>query len=163
MLSYGVQPGPRLLEAEPAMFWGVIVSMFIGNVVLLALNLPLIPYISRIVYLRRRVLVPFVIVFSLLGVYLTSLNSFDIFLMMAFALAGLALRLGGFPLAPLLLGFILSGMLEENLRRTVLLADGSWAFLLDRPVSMVLVVLCVLVWVGPLKRLLARRRDAGEP
>lgn len=156
MLSYGVQPGPRLLEAEPTMFWGVIVSMFIGNVVLLALNLPLIPYISRIVYLRRRVLVPFVIVFSLLGVYLTSLNSFDIFLMLAFALAGLALRLGGFPLAPLLLGFILSGMLEENLRRTVLLADGSWTFLLDRPVSLALLVLCVLVWLGPLKRLLAR-------
>ena len=163
MLSYGVQPGPRLLEAEPAMFWGVIVSMFIGNVVLLALNLPLIPYISRIVYLRRRVLVPFVIVFSLLGVYLTSLNSFDIFLMLAFALAGVALRLGGFPLAPLLLGFILSGMLEENLRRTVLLADGSWAFLLDRPVSLALVVLCLLVWVGPLKRLLARRHDPGGP
>lgn len=163
MLSYGVQPGPRLLEAEPAMFWGVIVSMFIGNVVLLGLNLPLIPYISRIVYLRRRVLVPFVIVFSLLGVYLTSLNSFDIFLMLAFALAGVALRLGGFPLAPLLLGFILSGMLEENLRRTVLLADGSWTFLLDRPVSLALLVLCVLVWLGPLKRLLARGRDASEP
>ena len=96
MLSYGVQPGPRLLEAEPAMFWGVIASMYIGNLVLLALNLPLIPYISRIVYLRRRVLVPFVIVFSLLGVYLTSLNSFDVYLMLGFALAGLALRLEAF-------------------------------------------------------------------
>ena len=157
MLSYGVQPGPRLLEAEPAMFWGVIASMYIGNLILLALNLPLIPYISRIVYLRRRVLVPFVIVFSLLGVYLTSLNSFDVYLMLGFALAGLALRLGGFPLAPLLLGFILSGMLEENLRRTMLLADGSWAFLVERPVALALAVLCVLVWVAPLKRVLTQR------
>ena len=157
MLSYGVQPGPRLLETEPAMFWGVIASMYIGNLILLALNLPLIPYISRIVYLRRRVLVPFVIVFSLLGVYLTSLNSFDVYLMLGFALAGLALRLGGFPLAPLLLGFILSGMLEENLRRTMLLADGSWAFLVERPVALALAVLCVLVWVAPLKRVLTPR------
>ena len=151
MLSYGVQPGPHLLDTEPAMFWGVIVSMYIGNLVLLALNLPLIPYIARLVYLRRTVLVPLVIAFSLLGVYLTSLSSFDIHLMLAFALAGFALRLGGFPLAPLLLGFILSGMLEENLRRTLLLAD-SWAFLLDRPLSMALLALCVLIWLTPLRR-----------
>ncbi len=163
MLSYGIQPGPRLLEVEPAMFWGVIVSMYIGNLVLLGLNLPLIPYLSRIIYLRRRVLVPCVIAFSLLGVYLTSLNSFDVYLMLAFALAGLALRLAGFPLAPLLLGFILSGMLEENLRRTITLADGSPGLFLERPVSVVLLVLCIAIWAAPLLRLLRerhrRRRD----
>ena len=159
MLSYGVQPGPRLLEVAPAMFWGVIVSMYVGNLVLLALNLPLIPYIARIVHLRRSVLVPFVIAFSLLGVYFTSLNAFDIHLMLAFALAGLVLRLAGFPLAPLLLGFILSGMLEENLRRTVLLADGDWMRLFTRPVSVALLVLCVLVWLKPLTTMLKHRRQ----
>ena len=159
MLSYGVQPGPRLLEVEPAMFWGVIVSMYIGNLVLLTLNLPLIPYLSRIIYLRRRVLIPFVIAFSLLGVYLTSLNAFDVYLMLGFALAGLALRLAGFPLAPLLLGFILSGMLEENLRRTMLLADGSLGLFLERPVSVVLGVLCLAVWLSPLLRVLRDRRS----
>ena len=158
MLSYGVQPGPRLLEVEPAMFWGVIVSMYIGNLILLALNLPLIPYLSRIIYLRRRVLVPCVIAFSLLGVYLTSLNTFDVYLMLAFALAGLALRLAGFPLAPLLLGFILSGMLEENLRRTILLADGSLGLILERPVSLVLLLLCVAIWAAPLMRAVRERR-----
>ena len=159
MLSYGVQPGPRLLEVQPAMFWGVIVSMYIGNLALLALNLPLIPYISRIVRLRRSVLVPFVIAFSLLGVYLTSLNAFDIHLMLGFALAGFALRLAGFPLAPLLLGFILSGMLEENLRRTVMLADGAWLSFADRPVTLALAALCVLVWLAPLRRLVAKSQD----
>ena len=159
MLSYGVQPGPRLLEVEPAMFWGVIVSMYIGNVVLLALNLPLIPYLSRILYLRRRVLVPCVIAFSLLGVYLTSLNSFDVYLMLAFALAGLALRLAGFPLAPLLLGFILSGMLEENLRRTMVLADGSLGLIFERPVSVVLVLFCVAIWAAPLMRVVRQRQN----
>ena len=152
MLSYGVQPGPRLLETAPAMFWGVIVSMYIGNLVLLTLNLPLIPYIARIVYLRRAVLVPFVIAFSLLGVYFTSLSAFDVYLMLGFALAGLALRLGGFPLAPLLLGFILSGMLEENLRRTALLVGDDWLFLLDRPLSLVLIGACVVTWLAPLRR-----------
>lgn len=71
--------------------------MYIGNLVLLGLNLPPIPYLSRVIRLRRRVLIPFVIVFSLLGVYLTSLNAFDVQLMLGFALAGLALRLTGFP------------------------------------------------------------------
>ena len=158
MLSYGVQPGPQLLDTEPAMFWGVIVSMYIGNMVLLALNLPLIPYIAKFVYLRRTVLVPLVIAFSLLGVYLTSLSSFDVHLMLVFALSGLALRLTGFPLAPLLLGFILSGMLEENLRRTMLLAD-SWTFLLDRPLSLALFALCVLVWLAPLRRWYSSRQQ----
>ena len=162
MLSYGIQPGPQLLDTQPAMFWGVIVSMYIGNLVLLALNLPLIPYIARIVYLRRSILVPFVIAFSLLGVYFTSLNTFDIYLMLGFALAGLALRLANFPLAPLLLGFILSGMLEDNLRRTLLLVDGDWALLLDRPASVALFALCVLVWLAPALGRMRRERATGR-
>lgn len=162
MLSYGIQPGPQLLDTQPAMFWGVIVSMYIGNLVLLALNLPLIPYIARIVYLRRSILVPFVIAFSLLGVYFTSLNTFDIYLMLGFALAGLALRLANFPLAPLLLGFILSGMLEDNLRRTLLLVDGDWALLFDRPASVALFALCVLVWLAPALGRMHRERATAR-
>ena len=159
MLSYGIQPGPQLLQSQPAMFWGVIVSMYVGNLVLLALNLPLIPYIARIVYLRRSVLVPLVIAFSLLGVYFTSLNTFDIYLMLGFALGGLALRLARFPLAPLLLGFILSGMFEDNLRRTLLLADGDIALLLERPVSIALLAACLAVWLAPAMRVLRERRQ----
>ena len=138
MLSYGIQPGPRLLETEPAVFWGVIVSMYLGNLVLLALNLPLIPWLSRIIHLKRRVLIPFVVAFSLLGVYLTSLNPFDVFLMLGFAVAACALRLNGFPMAPLLLGFILSPMLEENLRRTLLLSDGTLGVFVGAPLTIAL-------------------------
>ena len=156
MLSYGIQPGPQLLETDPQIFWGVIVSMYIGNLVLLALNLPLIPYISRLIYLSKPVLIPFVVAFSLLGVYLTSLNTFDLYLMVGFALGALALRSAGFPLAPLLLGFILSGMLEENLRRTLYLADGSFEIILQRPVALVLLVLCVSVWLVPIRRVWVR-------
>lgn len=158
MLSYGIQPGPRLLETEPAMFWGVILSMYIGNLILLALNLPLIPYIAKIIQLRRSVLIPCVVMFSLLGVFLTSGNPFDVFLMLAFVLAAWGLRRFGIPMAPLLLGFILSKMLEENLRRTMLLADGSLSIFVERPITIALVVLCFAIWIVPLRRLLRARR-----
>ncbi|MDE0008617.1 MAG: tripartite tricarboxylate transporter permease, partial [Gammaproteobacteria bacterium] len=163
MLSYGIQPGPRLLETEPAVFWGVIVSMYLGNLVLLALNLPLIPWLSRIIHLKRRVLIPFVVAFSLLGVYLTSLNPFDVFLMLGFAIAACALRLNGFPMAPLLLGFILSPMLEENLRRTLLLSDGTLGVFVGAPLTIALLAACFLVWTVPATRLLSALRSRNTP
>ena len=161
MLSLGIQPGPRLLAVDPGAFWGVIVSMFAGNLVLLALNLPLIPWLSRLIRISRPVLIPFVVAFSLVGVYLTTLNDFDLYLMVGLAAGALVLRRAGFPLAPLLLGFILSGMLEENLRRTLYLADGSWASLAERPLTVVLAVACVVVWIAPLWRRLRHRADAA--
>lgn len=161
MLSLGIQPGPRLLAVDPGAFWGVIVSMFAGNLVLLALNLPLIPWLSRLIRISRPVLIPFVVAFSLVGVYLTTLNDFDLYVMVGLAAGSLVLRRAGFPLAPLLLGFILSGMLEENLRRTLYLADGSWTSLVERPLTAVLAVACLLVWIAPLWRRLRHRSDAG--
>ena len=162
MLSLGIQPGPQLLATDPGAFWGVIVSMFAGNLVLLALNLPLIPYLSRLIRISRPVLIPFVVAFSLVGVYLTTLNDFDLFLMVGLAAGALVLRSAGFPLAPLLLGFILSGMLEENLRRTLYLADGSWAILAERPLTLVLAAACVLVWAAPLWRQLRRVAPSSD-
>ena len=163
MLSYGIQPGPRLLETEPGVFWGVIVSMYIGNLILLALNLPLIPYISRVIYLSRKILIPFVIAFSMLGVYLTTMNPFDIFLMLGIGLAAFLLRSAGFPLAPLLLGFILSGMLEENLRRTLYLSEGSLTIFFQSPLSATLVTVCLIVWTIPLVRIANDLRRGGNP
>ena len=163
MLSYGIQPGPRLLETEPGVFWGVIVSMYIGNLILLALNLPLIPYISRVIYLSRKILIPFVIAFSMLGVYLTTMNPFDIFLMLGIGLAAFLLRSAGFPLAPLLLGFILSGMLEENLRRTLYLSEGSLTIFFQSPLSATLVTVCLIVWTIPVVRIANDLRRGGNP
>ena len=125
MLAYGLQPGPNLVTDQPEIFWGVIVSMYVGNVFLLALNLPLIPYLARIVSLPQHILIPLVIVFSLLGVLLTTFSVFDLGLMLLLALGATILRAFGFPLAPLLLGFILSGLFEENLQRALLLSDGN--------------------------------------
>ena len=147
MLGYGIQPGPHLLASEPEIFWGVIISMYIGNLVLLGLNLPLIPYISKIIYIQKHVLIPFVIAFSLLGVYLTTVNPFHVFLMLGFGILAIILRSASYPLAPLLLGFILSGMLEENLRRTLYLSDGSLAIFFETPLTATLSIICITLWI----------------
>jgi putative tricarboxylic transport membrane protein len=144
MISYGIEPGPRLLAESPAVFWGVIVSMYVGNVVLLLLNLPLIPMLARLIRIRRGILVPMVVFFALVGVYLTSLSDFDLWLMAPFALAAYLLRRFEFPLAPLLLGFILGGLLEDNTRRTLLLYSDL-SFLWQRPQSLLIALGCVVV------------------
>ena len=158
MLSYGLQPGPRLISEQPEVFWGVIVSMYLGNVILLALNLPLIPYLARLVNLPPRILIPLVMAFALLGVYLTTLNPFDLVLMLGLALLALALRWFGFPMAPLLLGFILSGLMEENLRRTLFLSDDSLWIVVERPAALIIAMLCVVLWSVPGLRAWRRRR-----
>jgi putative tricarboxylic transport membrane protein len=150
LIAYGIQPGPQLLVDEPRIFWSVIVSMYFGNIILLILNLPLIPYIARLLLIPKVYLVPIIIFFSLTGVYLVSFNVFDLYLMIFFAIIALFLRLGDFPLAPLLLGFILGGMLEDNLIRAITLNDGQWHFLWQRQTTLILMILCVLSLVSPL-------------
>jgi putative tricarboxylic transport membrane protein len=154
LISYGVQPGPQLFQDNPQVFWSVIISMYIGNVVLLILNLPLIPYIARVLVLPRQLLVPFILFFSLIGVYLVSFNTFDIHMMTAFAVAAIFLRLFNYPMAPLILGFILGGMIEDNLQRTMTLYDGSISFLWQRPVSLAITVLMIAVILVPIGRAL---------
>jgi putative tricarboxylic transport membrane protein len=150
MLAYGLQPGPTLVTEQPEIFWGVIVSMYVGNVFLLAMNLPLIPYLARIVSLPQQILIPLVIAFSLLGVLLTTFSIFDLALMLLLALGATLLRAFGFPLAPLLLGFILSGLFEENLQRALLLSDGDLTYLLDRPVALVILFMNAAICLLPL-------------
>ena len=150
MLAYGLQPGPTLVTEQPEIFWGVIVSMYVGNVFLLAMNLPLIPYLARIVSLPQQILIPLVIAFSLLGVLLTTFSIFDLALMLLLALGATLLRAYGFPLAPLLLGFILSGLFEENLQRALLLSDGDLTYLLDRPVALVILFMNAAICLLPL-------------
>ena len=166
LISYGIQPGPRLFIDNPGVFWSVIVSMYIGNVILLILNLPLIPYIARILALPQTVLVPMILFFSLIGVYFVSFNTFDIHLMVIFAVAAVMLRLLDFPMAPMLLGFILGGMMEENLRRALIISNDSWAFLWERPLTLSILVIAAMIlfvpmigpWIG---RLMGRRKEAA--
>jgi putative tricarboxylic transport membrane protein len=144
---------------RPDVFWSVIVSMYLGNLVLLVLNLPLVPWFARILAVPRRMLVPLILFFSMVGVYVTSLSPFDLAVMVAIALAATLLRLLDYPMPPLALAFVLGPMMEENLRRAVIVSDGTFAFLWQRPVPIVVGVLCLGV-VGFRMRAWANRQQS---
>ena len=150
LMAYGIQPGPRLLIDNPEVFWSVIVSMYVGNIVLLVINLPLIPYIARALTLPNQLLTVLILFFSLIGVYLVSFNTFDIVMMAGFAVIAIGLRLLDFSMSPLILGFILGGMLEQNLRRSLTLFDGSISFMWERPITLTILILTALVLFMPL-------------
>ncbi|WP_299375556.1 tripartite tricarboxylate transporter permease, partial [uncultured Kiloniella sp.] len=162
LISYGVQPGPRLFVEQPAVFWSVIISMYIGNIILLVLNLPLIPYIARLLSLPKQILTPLILFFSLIGVYLVSFNTFDIHIMVIVAILAIVFRLINFPLAPMLLGFILGGMMEDNLRRALAISDGELSFLWERPITASILGITIIVLLAPLVQNLidVRRRRA---
>jgi putative tricarboxylic transport membrane protein len=107
-------------------------------VILLILNLPLIPYIARVLATPKNFLIPLILFFSVTGIYLMSFNNFDIFLMIGIAVVATFLRLYNFPMPPLILAFVLGGLIEENLRRSLLISDGSFSFLWDRPLTAVI-------------------------
>ncbi len=155
MISYGVQPGPNLLADHPNVFWGVIVSMYLGNLMLLVLNLPLVPLLARLLAVPRQTLVPLILLFSVLGVYLIGFNTFDIYLMVGFAVAAVLFRLLDVPMAPLLLGFALAQPFEDGLTKAL---DQQQLFALgDRPLSMALLALALSVLGFSLGRQLWRR------
>lgn len=149
LIAYGIQPGPRLYIDNPEIFWSVIISMYVGNIVLLVLNLPLIPYISKLLMIPSTILIPMILFFSLTGVYLVSFNTVDMFIMVFIACISIVLRKMDFPMAPLLLGFILGGMMEENLSRALVISDGSLEFLWDRPISLVINLITIITLASP--------------
>ncbi|MCY6382551.1 tripartite tricarboxylate transporter permease [Hoeflea prorocentri] len=150
LIGYGIQPGPRLYIDQPAVFWSVIVSMWIGNIVLLILNLPLIPYIAKVLAIPSRFLLPLILFFSLIGVYFVTFNTFDIQLMVLFGLVAVMLRFLDFPMAPMILGFILGGMMEENLRRALLINNDSWSFLWQRPLTFAILLIALFCLFAPM-------------
>jgi putative tricarboxylic transport membrane protein len=145
LLGFGIQPGPRLYITNPEIFWSVIMSMYIGMVVLLILNLPLIPYIARILAVPKNYLIPLILFFSITGIYVMSFNNFDIYLMIGIAVVATFMRLYDFPMPPLILAFVLGGLMEENLRRSLLISDGSWTFLWDRPLTAIIIGITILI------------------
>jgi putative tricarboxylic transport membrane protein len=124
--------------------------MYIGNLVLLVLNLPLIPYIAKLLTLPKQLLLPLIIFFSLVGVYLVTFNNFDIYMMTVFAVVALFLRIVDFPMAPMILGFILGGMMENNLRRALTISDGSLSFLWERPITLSILIITIILLLVPL-------------
>ncbi|MEY8689187.1 MAG: tripartite tricarboxylate transporter permease, partial [Leptothrix sp. (in: b-proteobacteria)] len=135
MTIKGIQPGPAVMTANPQLFWGLIASMWIGNLMLVVLNLPLIGIWIRLLTVPYRVLFPAILVFCCIGLYTLSNNNFDVYMAVLFGLIGYVFHKLGCEPAPLLLGFILGPMMEEHLRRALLLSRGNWGTFLERPLS----------------------------
>jgi putative tricarboxylic transport membrane protein len=149
LLVLGVTPGPMMLTERPEVFWGVVASMYIGNVFLLVLNLPLIPYIARILEVPRPMLLSLILLFCMIGVYGLKFSAFDLWLLLGFGLIGLLMRLNGFPIAPLILAVILGDIMEENMRRALQISGGDWGVFVQKPISASLLALALISLVAP--------------
>lgn len=158
LIALNVTPGPRLMIDEPQIFWAVIVSMYIGNLILLVLNLPLIPYIAKVLTIPRNYLIPFILFFTLMGAYIGQNNATELLMLVGFGVCATALKFANYPLAPLLIGFILGGMLENNFSRSMQLYDGI-SFIWERPMTLGLLIIAVILIVLPSYR--SRRARAA--
>ncbi|AVQ99990.1 transporter [Oceanobacillus iheyensis] len=157
-LVLGVQPGPLLMTDRPEIFWGIIASMYIGNVFLLILNLPLIPYFAKILKIPRPLLISLVIMFSIIGVYAISFNTFDLYMLLLFGVVGFIMRLFSFPAPPFILAFILGGMMEQAFRQSLTISNGSLTVFVQDPIALTLLIVALLSFVFPLIRVVRSRR-----
>jgi putative tricarboxylic transport membrane protein len=148
-LIHGVQPGPLLIKEHPEIFWGVIASMYVGNVMLLILNLPLIGIWVQLLRVPYGILFPLILIFCVIGVYSESANVWDIVVMLAFGVVGLLMKRFGFEAAPLVLAFVLGRMAEESIRQSLLMSNGRFSILMTRPIATVFIAVALLVVVLP--------------
>jgi putative tricarboxylic transport membrane protein len=150
LIMYNVQPGPLLFNDHPEVAWGLIASMFIGNLMLLVLNMPLVKIFAKIIETPPRYLLPIIIAISIFGVYAVQYSTFDLLLLMGCGVAGYFLAKNDYPLAPLVLGLVLGPMIENNMRRALTGSNGDFSIFYTKPISAVFLVIGVLWLVIPL-------------
>ena len=159
MIIQGIQPGPAVMTEQPALFWGIIVSMWIGNFFLIVLNLPLIGIWVRLLSIPYHVLFPGILVFCCIGVYSLNNSSFDVYMMAAFGLLGYVCAKLECEPAPMLLGFILGPMMEEYLRRAMTLSRGNAMVFLERPISAAMLALALIALLAVLSPAIRKKRE----
>jgi len=150
LVLWGVKPGPLLMQDSPDVFWGLVASMYIGNVVLLILNLPLVPAFAQILRLPVYILFPIILGISIVGAYGASGRMFDIALLVGFGLLGYTMVKLKYPTAPLILGFVLGDAMERALRQSLMMSQGDLTTLVQRPISAIMLGLAVLILLLPL-------------
>lgn len=160
--QYGIQPGPQLLDTQPALVWGLIASLFIGNFMLLVLNLPLVGVWVKILQIPKPFLYAGIASFALLGAYSVNGSTFDVSLMLFFGIVGYLLRRFGFPIAPLIVGAILGPLAELQMRRALDISAGDLSTLVATPFTAIVYILLALVMAVPVVLRLRRRRAANQ-
>jgi TctA family transporter len=161
LMIQGIAPGPNVARENPDLFWGVIASMWVGNAMLVILNLPLIGIWIKLLTVPYRFLFPAITLFCCIGVYTLNNNNFDVYMTALFALIGYAFYKLSCEAAPLLLGFILGPMMEENLRRALLLSRGDWSTFLSRPLSAGLLIAAALMIVVVTLPQISKKREVA--
>jgi putative tricarboxylic transport membrane protein len=146
---WGFKPGPLMIQEHPGLFWGLVASMYIGNVLLLVLNIPLIPLFAQILKLPAHVLYPLIVGVCMVGVYSVSGSRFDMWMLVGFGLLGYAMRKLDYPAAPLILGLVLGDGMERALRQSLMMSQGDLAILVSRPISAVILGLALIILVIP--------------
>ncbi|HEY1396897.1 MULTISPECIES: tripartite tricarboxylate transporter permease [unclassified Roseateles] len=163
MTIKGIQPGPQVMTSNPELFWGLIASMWVGNLMLVILNLPMIGIWIKLLTVPYRFLFPAIAVFCCIGTYTLNNNNFDVYMTAAFAVIGYLFYKLSCEAAPLLLGFILGPMMEENLRRALLLSRGDWTTFMSRPLSAgLLIAAALMVVVVMLPSIKNKREEAFQ-
>jgi TctA family transporter len=145
LIIHGITPGPSMITERPDMFWGVVMSFWIGNVLLLVINIPMIGIWVRLLTIPYHYLYPAIIVFICIGVYSVSSSTFDVFLVIVFGILGYGARTLGFPVPPMLLGFVLGPLMEQQFRRTMLMSRGNFDVFMTRPMSATFIILAALL------------------
>jgi TctA family transporter len=159
MIIQGIQPGPSVMTEQPALFWGIVVSMWVGNVMLLVLNLPLIGLWVKMISVPYHLLFPAILVFCAIGTFSLSNSTFDVYLMAVFGFLGYLFHKFGCEPAPMMLGFILGPMMEEFLRRALLLSKGDPTILVTRPISAIMLAVALVLLVIVLTPALRKKRE----
>jgi putative tricarboxylic transport membrane protein len=158
LLIHGVKPGPTLIEQHPEVFWGLIASMYVGNVMLLILNIPLVGLFINLLRIPAHILFPWILVICFVGVYSVNLSSTDLWIMCASGVVGYLLRKGGFDPAPIVLAMVLGPMMEQALRQGLIMSNGEFSIFVSRPISAtILAVTTLLLLAQPLARLRRQR------
>ena len=155
--GYGINTGPLLLQKHPELVWGLIASLYIGNIMLLVLNLPLVGLWVKLLKVPDALLYPMILAFSVLGVYSLGRNVTDLYLMFGIGVLGFLLRRYKYPLAPVILGLVLGPLIEKEFRRTLIASRGDWWAFVDRPLSASILAVSALILIAPLIGFLWRR------
>jgi putative tricarboxylic transport membrane protein len=163
LLIHGITPGPMLIGEHPELFWGVIASMYIGNFILLLLNLPFVPVFANILRIPKKILLPLVILFCLTGMYTVNNSVFDIWMMLIFGVLGFLLRKWDYDGAPLLLALVLGPKMEVAFRQSLMISHGDFGVFIRRPISLVFLAATLLFLIIPwFKSLWKSKKKGGE-